>query len=76
MAKAKGNTKKTACSKMVCPEHKLFEKHSGHANHLCELVAKRQMAKVARLSKAAKYVCHICGRAAAKAQSLCEPVEI
>jgi len=65
-----------ASRKMVSPEHKLFEKHTGHANHLCELVAKRQMAKVARLSKGAKYVCHICGRAAAKPGALCEPVEI
>jgi hypothetical protein len=62
--------------KMVSPEHKLFTTHGGHGNHLCELVAKRQMAKVAQLSKGAKYVCHICGRAAAKAASLCEPVEI
>lgn len=62
--------------KMVVKEHKLFEQHKGHANHLCELVAKRKMAEVGRLSKGAKYVCHICGRAAAKASSLCEPVEI
>ena len=61
---------------MVVPQHKLYEKHGGHANHLCELVAKRQMAKAARLSKGAKYICHICGRAAAKAGSLCEPVAI
>ena len=69
MAKAKSK-------KMVAPEHKLFETHAGHANHLCELVARRQMAKVAKLSKGAKYVCHICGRAAVKASNLCEPVEL
>ncbi len=57
-------------------EHKLFERHTGHANHLCELVSKRKMAEVARLAKGAKYVCHICGRAAAQPSSLCEPVEI
>jgi len=34
------------------------------------------MDKVAGLSKGAKYVCHICGRAAARAKNLCEPVEI
>ena len=67
---------KKARKKRVVPEHKLFLKHGGHTNHLCELVTKRQMDKVARLSKGAKYVCHICGRAAARASSLCEPVEI
>ncbi|NLW50290.1 MAG: hypothetical protein GXY85_05525 [Candidatus Brocadiaceae bacterium] len=61
---------------MVVPEHRLFENHTGHSKHLCDLVAKRKMAEVARLSKDAKYVCHICGRAAAKAANLCEPVEI
>jgi hypothetical protein len=60
----------------VVPEHKLFKAHAGHAAHMCELVSKRQMDKVATLSKDAKYVCHICGRAAAKAESLCEPVQI
>jgi DNA-binding MurR/RpiR family transcriptional regulator len=62
--------------KRVAPEHKLFKKHTGHANHLCELVSKRQMDKVADLSAGAKYICHICGRAAAKPENLCEPVEI
>jgi|GEM_PF-952882 len=58
------------------PEHKLLKKHEGHENHLCELVQKREMDKVAALTKGAKYVCHICGRGAARAKSLCEPVEI
>ena len=62
--------------KRVVKEHALFKSHTGHANHLCELVSKRQMDKVATLSKGAKYVCHICGRAAARASNLCEPVEI
>ena len=60
----------------VVPEHKLFKAHTGHANHLCELVSKRKMNDVATLAKDAKYVCHICGRAAAKAGNLCEPVLI
>ena len=67
---------KKAPSKMTVKEHKLFESHTGHSKHLCDLVAKRKMAEVAKLSKGAKYVCHICGRAAAKASNLCEPVEI
>ena len=62
--------------KMVSPEHKLSEKHPGHGGHLCELVAKRRMAKVAEAARGAKYLCHICGRAAAKKSSLCEGVEI
>lgn len=62
--------------KMTVKEHKLFEQHKGHSKHLCDLVAKQKMAEVARLAKGAKYICHICGRAAAKASNLCEPVEI
>lgn len=62
--------------KGIVPEHKLIERHAGHANHLCELVNKRQMAKVAKAAKGAKYICHICGRGAAKPTALCEPVEI
>ena len=62
--------------KRIVKEHALFKQHAGHANHLCELVSKRRMDKVATLSKGAKYVCHICGRAAAKPSNLCEPVEI
>jgi hypothetical protein len=67
---------KSNAGKMVVREHKLFEKHTGHSKHLCDLVAKRKMAEVARLARGAKYVCHICGRASAKAANLCEPVEI
>jgi hypothetical protein len=63
-------------AKRTVAAHKLFKEHTGHANHMCELVAKRKMDKVASLAKGAKYVCHICGRAAAKGTNLCEPVEI
>ena len=55
---------------------KLSGKHAGHGGHLCELVAKRQMGKVAKLAVGAKYLCHICGRAASKKSALCEGVEI
>jgi hypothetical protein len=61
---------------LVVREHKLSSKHPGHSRHMCELVTKRQMAQVAKLSKGAKYVCHICGRAAAKPGNLCEPVKL
>jgi len=53
-----------------------FAKHTGHNKHLCELVAKREMEAVGKLSKGAKYMCHICGRAAASAKSVCEPVRL
>jgi len=65
-----------ASSRRTVPEHKLTKSHTGHLSHLCELVAKRKMDRVAELSRGAIYVCNICGRAAAQATSLCEPVEI
>ena len=63
-------------TKRMVVAHRLFGSHPGHANHMCELTAKRQMDKVATLAGGAKFVCHICGRAAAKGENLCEPVEI
>ena len=63
-------------AKRITKAHKLFATHPGHANHMCELVAKRRMNQVATLAKGARYICHICGRAAANAKNLCEPVEI
>ncbi len=67
---------RAAKKKRVVAEHTLFKTHTGHAKHLCQLVSQRKMDQVANLSKGAKYLCHICGRAAAKAGNLCEPVEI
>ncbi len=54
----------------------LSDTHTGHAQHLCELVRERKMGRVAQLSKGASCICLICGRAAAKAASLCEAVDI
>jgi hypothetical protein len=54
----------------------LTDHHEGHARHMCDLVAKRKMATAAELARDARYICHICGRAAAKPDNLCEPVEI
>jgi len=62
--------------KMLVPMHRLTEDHKGHADHLCQMVTSRRMAEVARLAKGAEYICNICGRAAAKPTSLCEPVAI
>jgi hypothetical protein len=54
----------------------LEKRHTGHEGHLCAIVSKREIEKAASLAKNAKYICYICGRAAAKAKNLCEPVEI
>ena len=63
-------------AKRTVEAHKLTKSHTGHSQHLCDLVANRKMDRVAELAKGAKYVCDICGRAAAKAANLCEAVEI
>ena len=80
MAKKKAASKKAPAkssgAKRTVPQHRLYAAHAGHNGHLCELTAKRQMNKVAILAKDAKFVCHICGRGAAKPSSLCEAVEI
>ena len=55
---------------------RVFGEHKGHSQHLCELVRLRRMDEVAELSKNPKFMCHICGRVAAKATNLCEAVEI
>jgi hypothetical protein len=62
--------------KRVVSEHRLFKEHRGHDHHMCELVARRKMDKAAEYSKGARYICHICGRAAADGKNLCESVEI
>jgi hypothetical protein len=62
--------------KRVVSEHKLYKEHKGHDHHMCELVARRKMDKVADFARGATYICHICGRAAAKKTNLCEGVEI
>lgn len=62
--------------KIITSGEAYSEPHEGHAEHMCELVGKRQMAKVARLAANAKFVCHICGRASSDARHLCEPIQI
>jgi len=68
--------KASKSKKRVVTGHKLLKQHSGHLQHMCDLVAKRKMNDVATLTKGAKYLCHICGRGAGKPDNLCEPVEI
>ena len=53
-----------------------FTPHRGHAQHLCRLVAERQMERVASLTRGAVFMCRVCGRGAARPENLCEPVEI
>lgn len=53
----------------------LSDNHPHHERHLCSMVAKRKMKKVAQLAKDAKYICLLCGRSAKKETSLCWPVE-
>ncbi len=63
--------------------------HSGHAEHLCflenigyrrspELLEMGVDAKAdyKKLVKGARFICGKCGRAAAKAQNLCEPEKL
>jgi len=45
-----------------------------HEHHLCRLVAERRIREVADLSKNGRYMCRICGRVAADARHVCEPV--
>ena len=52
------------------------QRHQGHERHLCRLVSERRMNEVADLAKDAKYMCFVCGRVAANAENLCEPVQI
>ena len=57
-------------------EEKLTDEHPNRENHMCHLVATRQMQTAARLAKDAKFICLICGRAAADGANLCKPAEI
>lgn len=67
-------TPRTTSDKTAEPA--LSDHHPQHGKHLCELTARRQMAQVAQAAKGARYLCHVCGRAARDRGSLCEPIEI
>ena len=45
-------------------------------NHLCQIVAKRDMGRVKELVKDAKFFCKNCGRAAGNRENLCNPSSI
>jgi rubrerythrin len=52
------------------------KRHQGHQRHLCRLVSERRMSEVAELARGAKYMCQTCGRGAAEAKNLCDPVHL
>jgi hypothetical protein len=54
----------------------LADAHPNHENHLCHIIALRNMKRAGRLAKDAQYICFLCGRAAKDRVNLCEPVKI
>ena len=52
--------------------------HIGHSQHLCNMAERGDVTlnQIKDLVKNAKYVCKICGRAAAREENLCEPVPL
>lgn len=54
--------------------------HAGHDRHLCYLqnlgFATESPREYKALVRDAKYMCLMCGRAAAKAANLCKPVKL
>ena len=48
--------------------------HPGHVKHLCYMTEKEiPLEDMKPLVKNAKFICHCCRRAAAKAENLCMP---
>jgi hypothetical protein len=58
------------------PKSTLPIKHPHHEKHLCVLATKHKIDEIAKLAKNPKFICKICGRVAAKAGSLCEPIDM
>ena len=72
----KKTTKAKPAKKAVSKKEVLSDSHPGHTNHLCHITGARKMKTVARLSKDAKFICYICGRAAKSEKNLCSPLPI
>ena len=74
----KSTRKKKPGTKTAAVDYKLSlsDYHTHHDNHLCNIVALRNMKTAAALVKDAHYICFICGRAAKDKKNLCAPVEI
>ena len=45
-------------------------------NHICQLIARRDLGRVKELVKDSAYLCKNCGRTAHLAESLCNPSKI
>jgi hypothetical protein len=54
----------------------LVDFHPGHDRHLCHIMNLRNVKTAGRLSKDARYICFLCGRAAKNKKNLCEPLQI
>jgi hypothetical protein len=54
---------------------KLIERAQQRQEYLCTLVEKGHMDRVAELGKNGRYFCGLCGRVAAKAENVCDPIE-
>ena len=52
--------------------------HIGHRMHLCDMVEKGEISldQMKALVKDPKFICRKCGRVAARAENLCEPVPL
>jgi len=54
--------------------------HPGHEKHLCQLqysgFMNQNFKKFKELVRGARFICRKCGRAAAAAESLCEPDQL
>jgi hypothetical protein len=74
--KVKKTTKDSKDASKVDYKMSLVDYHPNHDSHLCKVVELRNMKTVAKLSKDARYICFLCGRAAKHKKNLCEPIEI
>jgi hypothetical protein len=56
----------------------LYEKpHTNHEKHLCTLVEEGvDLAEYRDLVRGPRYLCRVCGRAAASEKNLCDPVPL
>ncbi len=51
--------------------------HLGHSKHLCDMADRgADLEAVKKLIGRPKFMCKVCGRAAAKEENLCEPVAL
>jgi len=62
--KGKKTTSVTKKDSKVSYKISLVDYHPNHYSHLCKIVELKNMKTVAMLSKDARYICFLCGRAA------------